>query len=97
MLEKSVSATSGFERPCSFLCSLLLSRARSSSISFLSLSQSMDRAKVRLAFGLYIGKRLHGKMLSTPWTDIAPRAVKNGNTGKAETFSKLETRSTFPG
>ncbi|CAN0410454.1 unnamed protein product, partial [Ectocarpus sp. 12 AP-2014] len=53
--------------------------------------------KVRLAFGLYIGKRLHGKMLSTPWTDIAPRAVKNGHTGKAETFSKLETRSTFPG
>ncbi|CAM9483080.1 unnamed protein product [Ectocarpus sp. 4 AP-2014] len=53
--------------------------------------------KVRLAFGLYIGKRLHGKMLSTPWTDIAPHTIKNGNTGKAETFSKLETRSTFPG
>eukprot|EP00752_Nemacystus_decipiens_P005082 g4612.t2 len=53
--------------------------------------------KVRLAFGLYIGKRLHGKMLATPWADIAPRAVKNETTGKAETFSKLEARTTFPG
>eukprot|EP00903_Cladosiphon_okamuranus_P014233 g13222.t1 len=53
--------------------------------------------KVRLAFGLYTGKRLHGKMLATPWTEIAPRAIMNENTGKAETFSKLETRSTFTG
>lgn len=57
----------------------------------------LNRAQVRLAFGLYTGKRLHGKMLSTPWTDIAPRPVKNDNTGKPETFCKLETRSTFPG
>lgn len=53
--------------------------------------------QVRLAFGLYVGKRLEGKMISTRWITPTAGLVKNENTDRQEMVALLETRNAFAG
>ena len=53
--------------------------------------------QVRLAFGLYVGKRLEGKMISTSWITPTPSLVMNENADRQEMVALLETRNVFAG